>query len=588
MSASPSAAVLRACSALAALALVAAAAPPLMASPRGASLDTRLPPEIRPSPAVTLSDDSEVVAGGFLRAARATVGFEAGAAAADGSVEVSTPAGDLDGDQRPDVISLHAIPRTDFDPDLSLRYSHGYVFTLKARRGTTGAQVWTYTEKAAVLGAVPLDLGTEDGVLVVSYEINYTNGAVVYPYAFTMRLTALGSDGAVVWQEVLGGPMVHVNFVGAGGAALPLFRGLLDAVEGDADDVLVDSVEFFRSGGQGQHPVRLTATVLDGTDGLPASAASRVVTNADYYLEPFAIAAPDLDADGLDDCLFVIQRSVDAPAALTATRGSDGAELWTTAAVQFGGSVSIVPAGDATGDGTTDLIANTFAAPGTAGVHLLSGRTGSTLWSRSGGAGYLLGDADADGRADAGILTYVTDGEFIGVRLEAITGSGNVLHEETHRLHGIGGAQSLAGSVDFLGDVEPDGARDVAVHLGATFVDAPARALDVLASGATGRALRLLDRELPLGGVVTAGGHDLLRRSFPASGGVSLEVVDGLTGSQAWGSTVAEGLSVTEVVIAPANLSGDGADELLVNAMGAFGTRLFALASSDGSPRWTI
>jgi hypothetical protein len=515
--------------------------------------------------------------------------------ASDGSVELTTPAGDLDADQRSDLITVRYVPRTDFDPDLSLRYSRGYDVTVRGRKGVDGSQLWSYTEQAAALGAYPIRLASGNGVLVASYEINYPNLTAVYPKVFRLHLTALTGAGAVSWERTIAGPEVHVNFVGSTAAELPIFRGLLNAVQGPAQDVMVDTVQVVRRGGTpNAHPVQVQATVLDGATGIPASTATRQQVNADYYVQPFAMPGPDLDGDGLDDVVFVIQRGElnhaaipSSPAVISASKGSNGAELWSTQAAQFGGWVSVVSVGDATGDGKADLAVATYAAAGQPSVFLLSGNDGSAVWSREGWEVHAIGDANGDGRPDVGIVSYSTGDDLIRITLEAVTPGGQTLYTEAHELHGVTGANSLEGFVELVGDVQPDGAADWRLHLGANFNDGrPRRESVVLASGATGRSLRGLDRERVLRGSVSGQGDDLVRTTSPDGGGVELTVTNGSNGSAVWSAVVGEGSTVLDTVIATADLDADGRDEVLVNAFTSAGTTFAVLDGRDGSSLW--
>ena len=514
--------------------------------------------------------------------------------AADGSLELTTPAGDLDADQRPDLITIRYVPRSDFDPDLSLRYSRGYDVSVRGRRGIDGTQLWTYSEKAAALGAYPIKLASGNGVLIAAYEINYSNLSAVYPYVYSLHLTTLTGAGDVSWQRTIAGPSAHVNFVGSAGAALPILRGLLDAVTGPAQDVMVDTVQFVRNGRTNNHPVQIQATVFDGATGNPASTATREQANADYYLEPFAIPGPDLDGDGLDDVLFVIQRGAEYPAALTASpavisasKGSNGTELWNTQAAQFGGAVTVIPVGDATGDGKADLGVATYAPAGQPGVFLLSGADGSAVWSREGREVHAIGDASGDDKPDVGVVSYSVGDDLIRITLEGVPASGTATYTEAHELHGVSGASSLEGFVELVGDVQPDGASDWSLHLAANFNDGrPRRESDVLASGVTGHPLRGLDRERVLRGSITGQGDDLLRVTPHDGGGIEVTVTNGSNGNGVWNAVIGGGSPILDTLIAAVDLDADGRDEVVVNAFTSTGTMLAVLDGRDGSGLW--
>lgn len=538
-------------------------------------------------PALTAEGDTGARA--YLDAARDSL-TDLGApsmsqAAADGSIEYTTPAGSLDSTPGGDVITSRFVLRSDFDPDLSLRYYRGYDFTIRGRSGAGGQVLWTYADKAAYAYAMPMRQPTGDGVLVAAYEVNYVNGSVAYAWAYSLKLTALDRTGATVWTKTFAGPYSHVNFAGGGGAALPIFRGLFDAVAGPTDDILVDSVDSARSSRAGQHPVRVEASVLNGATGDLASRAFRTVNNADYYIEPFVIPVGDLDGDGLDDCLFVLQASVDAPAALSASKGSDGTELWSTGAVSFGGGIAIAGLGDATADGADDLAVSNFAAAPQPGVFLLSGRTGAVTWSGPGSGGYPIGDATGDGRPDMGLVEYVWDGSTVSARLAAVTGTGAVKYSETYSVADLEGAQSLSGLVEIAGDTNLDDADDLSLRLSGT-VDGVTRSLHVLVSGATGLAARELDGESVFGASTDADGTDFINVSPREGGGVTLTITDGRTGDERWVAPLAEGKDVQTTQLYPDDLDGDGRAELLANAMGSAGT-VFHLLSSDGSVIWT-
>ena len=516
--------------------------------------------------------------------------------AADGSYEATLPVGDLDRDALPDAVTLRAVPRADFDPDLSLRAYRGYTITLRGRKGTDGGQLWTYTEQAAALFFVPTHLGEQDGVLVVSYEVNYSNLSAAYPYVFTMHLTQLRGDGTTAWDQRIAGPLANVNFVGSTGAMLPTFRGFVDAVGDPSDDPLVEALHYVRNGRTDNKPVLLEAIVLDGSTGRPASHAAHAVPRADYYTLPFVIPAPDLDGDGSEDSLFVIPRGAAPPvsvppellqrAELSVSSGADGTTVWSTQAIDFGGAIAIVQLDDATGDGTPDLAVSSYAPAGQPGVFLVSGASGATVWSREGRETQLLGDVNGDGRADVGVISYHAFENHIAIRIEGVDAGGAVAYVEQHELHGIAGATGLEGSVGAVGDVDGDGALDLAFHLRATFAEAPAREADTLVSGANGRAMRALDREVSLGGTVSGLGADLLRVS-PRSQGVELTATRGATGDSVWATLIGQDRTITATTFAAADLDGDGRDELLVNAFGAEGTVLAVLGGRDGNTLWS-
>lgn len=492
------------------------------------------------------------------------------------------PAGDLDGDGRRDVLAFS------FDD------ATGRVI-LRGLRGTDGTVLWTRRELAGFFAfPMPARLGPDgrDGVLYFTLREIDTPVAFV----FRMRLLALAGDGATVWDRTLEGTLVLAPGL-AIGRDLPHFRGVLDAVPGAAQEVLVgreDTTYPFLVPIDRSEVMR--AHVLDGADGSVASESSMTTTGA--YPVPFA--GPDLSGDGLDDYLFLAESYAYGddgrrlPNALSAHRGTDGTELWRTVAPVTTGS-RLVVLGDATGDGVPDWALQPGERfDGVGALALLDGSSGALRWSVPEGWPRRLGDADGDGLADVGVQyrTYCCPGGRLDVTYAALDGTGAAVYTAAY---GVPWPEQAIVTATWtypdLGDLDGDGVTDAGHDLQLVDLDAERFYTERGAvSGRTGAKLWSGRVRAPLYTSVDGAGDDLASLIQLQDNTTRIIAQDGATGETLWDVVLPRRASAEE--LRAADLDGDGRAELVVQlTAGEAGDPRpsgAVLRAADGSILWSF
>jgi hypothetical protein len=490
------------------------------------------------------------------------------------------PAGDFDGDGLHDLLTT----RQSSGPD--------DIVTLRGVRGVDGTELWTRSEPFGSYSfAQPARLGPDgrDGVL-------YVNGTWIWPATFgvavityLLRLVAISGSGKTLWERTLSGT-VYSTLAGNIGDAIPFFGGVADAAPGPAQDVLVQ-LDSFTTYNVLDAPARYrtVANVLSGADGSDVSASSLEAIEHQPLLRPL----PDLDGDGLDDYLLSVYREhLEMPGLLHARRGTDGAELW-HAQERLAYDPPFTAAGDATGDGVTDLLVQpgvSFSERGESSYLLMDGATGRVLWRKAAGSPRPLGDVTGDGRADLGATTFGYDASSYTAGYTAFDHAGAPVYATEYRVAiPPQGWIVLSNRVwPSIGDVDGDGAPDAAHEFVLVDPDAEQFLTERGAvSGRTGAKLWSGHVLEPVFASVDGAGDDLVSVTSAADGtSVVVAARDGATGAPLWATTLA-GASGSNATHA-ADVDGDGRAEVVLNVSdraGRFG--IAVLRAVDGTVMWS-
>ncbi|HVF06884.1 MAG TPA: hypothetical protein VNA20_18750 [Frankiaceae bacterium] len=334
---------------------------------------------------------------------------------------ISTP--DLDGDRGDEVIDLRVTGSQAADG------SYTETTAFHVHRGRDGKRLWSRTLSGTGFAfPLPARVGAQGrpGVIVVSYDFELTNAAAAVGVSRTV-VTAYDARGKAVWSfssdgTGVGGP------VSGGGGATTYVVGLIDAVPGGPDEVLVSTIVSERQRATQAAYANVGTVVpaiLDGTTG-QARRLTPVAATSDAFATPIG----DIDGDRAED-VVVTGGAGPAESFALAQSSADGRVLWSARELPPAEAVypKVVP--DATGDGVADVLVETSddaAAPLAVKqdpyVTLLDGRTGAQRWRRVGAAGYSLGDADRRRGAEVAVAEAIVNNERLGVRLAAYDAAG--------------------------------------------------------------------------------------------------------------------------------------------------------------------
>jgi putative cell wall-binding protein len=331
----------------------------------------------------------------------------------------------------------------------------------------------------------------------------------------------------------------------------------------------------------------------------------------------------DLDGDGGDDVLEVAFEG--SGFVLTARRGTDGSAIWIAPQPDAVAGGLLQVAGDVDGDGRRDLLSTTVEVLSAGGSSectpdacrdefeesvrttstALDGASGTPLWSTTaegsvrqtfaedeggfrfttelrGQLGPLVpaGDVDGDGGADLiGLRTDLTTSES---REQASTGPAVTTTTQTSEVAGVSELDLLRGTtgqpvrgtsggphVALLAAPVPDVDGDAVADLLVTRL-APGRTTRTCTEVVVAEVSCEDDGTPPTAGVAVLGGADL---------------------AEVWG---ADGRPSTLSAGAPADLSGDGAVDVLVSELvfdesqGSARSSLTALDGASGEERWVV
>jgi len=264
------------------------------------------------------------------------------------SIAFASPAGDLNGDGRTDVMVNVLLAGMQ-----SVPYS-----SVTALDGSTGIEIWSRPQILAATFAYPIKDITGDGAsdfLVHIIGIDSLNGTVM-----TKIVQVDGADGTELSAKI---------FTGAVAIEYPAANF--------TDDDIQDSIAAAYALDESMQNITTTIAAIDGQGRTELW---------NRTIESFALAVPvqDLTGDERDE-LLVYKMSFEennTSNELAVLQGSDGKPLWKRS---FGDIPPFATAGpDLTGDGKKDLIVYMLGEFQGSDVLAIKGDDGKLLWSKAG------------------------------------------------------------------------------------------------------------------------------------------------------------------------------------------------------------
>ena len=486
----------------------------------------------------------------------------------------ATPAGDLDGDGHPDVLTAESIAERESAEAgiVSFRYR------VTARRGSEGGLLWELPLRADELHAARLGPQATHGALLVNGERTSTmGGGGSSSQGFGDRvelrglnLTAVDGEGAELWERVFdagvfAGVAVADEEEGRRQASVverfPTFGGLVQATPSAASDVLVSTLT------RRETPAGLTSSIdvsiVDGATGANAGSFTVQTEGTRSAVHP----AGDLDGDGLDDVLVLRDPT---EGGLTARRASDGAVIWSNPADIVPFEVSIRDLGDVTGDGISEI-----AVSGSGDVFdgspprvtVLDGAGGEVLLSTIAGAVSVAGVVDEEGTI--GIMTQrVIEEPERGVLYRLHSPEGETLLETVVPVPQVEGQSTSVQLTADAGDLDGDGVRDAGHRRVFSTQAAGTTSEGTMVSGATLTPLQGGDAGLPLHASLDGAGDELVRVARSAPGELTVTATDG-SGAAIWSRAVRAderyGRQGRISVAAAGDVDGDGIPDVLLS-----------------------
>jgi len=260
----------------------------------------------------------------------------------------ATPAGDLNGDGRTDVVVDVILAGTQFIP-----YS-----SVTALDGESGEEIWSRPQMLAATLAYPTMDTTGDNVtelLAHVFGIDSLNGTVA-----TKIIQIDGASGSDLGSRIFTGA-IALEYPGGNLTSDRTTDGLTVAYELNETSQNI-------------------TTVILATDG------SNHETIWKIALDGLALAVPieDLTGDGRDDLVMYLMNLTEdgISSEIGVVQGSSGKMLWRTPS---GRSLAIAMLGpDLTGDGRKDLIVYRLGESEDSEVAAIKGDDGTLLWSKKG------------------------------------------------------------------------------------------------------------------------------------------------------------------------------------------------------------
>ncbi|MBV9486776.1 MAG: hypothetical protein JO246_12040 [Frankiaceae bacterium] len=527
-------------------------------------------------------------AGGFSSVGGGGVGHAAasGRRLSQAALALPQPAGDLNGDSVGDVI------------DFRLGGNRHRFFNagVTARSGSTGQALWSRqilaTKNELSFPSAEPDLVGADsapGLILMTEVIPLPIHNGTYPTSLT--LTAIDGAGTRVWARTLVGQMKLTRH-GEQLTNFPVPSGDLNNLDQPGHNLLVDVINGTSNFRTGEDSGTDTPTVISAIDG---TSTALPTTTAEAGGIPEAFAMPDLDGDGLDDVAVA-----DAGAGtVTAERGDDGSAIWTSTGVAVGGGAQLAPIGDVVGDdGITDLqLANqTYSGHRfRSTISLIDGATGQGQWTHRGLCAYPIAAAGTPQQPAVGLVIGDKSGggsrsAMASVRLAARYADGSKAFTRdlsvTARQHKPARSGSFGLDLYPFGDVQPDGATDLAIRLRARIGHHKVHTQGIV-SGADG-ALIVERVGTPTSGSLQSGaGDDQVALSRTAHG-LRLSAYDAASGSRLYTRHVADtGPGVLPTAAYGLRVTGHACSDLAVSGISR-STQLVGLFDGAGDPLWTI
>jgi hypothetical protein len=473
----------------------------------------------------------------------AMASFEASARAGAGMITTTTAGAD-DVQPVPAAFSLFAAPLISAGHltgsgrrvvlEARLNASAGdFRMSMIARDSRTGRSLWARQGPRADQEVLPLALSpvgkpAKPGLLMLQLSVTPLSK---HSFSETETIAAWsGKTGKTVWTSA---PLTGTATVSSKSFSLSHAPGLPDvfrALPGRALDALIASSTFTeRVDSPSPSPATTSAVLIDGTDGASTTPYGTLSSDLD---PPNLLAVNDLDGDGLGDVLAIIPGD---PGSIAAERGDTGTEIWSHGAL-IDDVFEATQVGRLTGGRIGDLVIQGDD------LTLIRGRDGKVLWTRRPFAQpFALGRV---GRHHVPALALVEAMSLAGgsstganfdtdaVTIRAVTASNRVVWKQrvAATIHPRGSDESGSDSTgsETIGDVQPDGALDFAVHVSVRSAHKHAAKSGVV-DGRTGRFRSGPVGAAAAGSLVRGRGSDLLRKKATADG-IELSGYDGATG----------------------------------------------------------
>jgi hypothetical protein len=469
-----------------------------------------------------------------------------------------------------------------------------FVVGLTARNARTGRALWARRVGSATHIVLPLAL---------SWLGNQTRGLLVADLSFTVTSPQSNSFSATIeaWSGKTGKTLwsstpVTGSMVTAGGVTtftnVPNFPGAFQALPGRPLDGLIPVESATTKASDpvlGDGPGSTTAVLVSGTNGASTSPYPTVTSATG---SPLLQPVPDLDRDGLADVVAVVPGR---RGAITALRGTDGAQIWSnnlTVGKFFNPMFSV---GRLSGGKVPDLVLDAR------GLTLLRGRDGKVLWSRHFAEQVVAlgpvrpGHAAAlaiVGESESGSLSPTGKGRLASkVDIRAVTAANRVVWRrpvratihftKSHQIGGSSGAEAAA-----IGDVQPDGTVDFAVRVHVTSGHKHATTTGVV-SGRTGSFRPGVFGSATAGSLVRGRGTDLLHVARSATG-IVLSGYDGNTLAPLMRTLIRTSGEPRRPFALGLRATGHRCGD--IEAAGGVGhdRRLVALVAASGAPIWSL
>jgi len=388
--------------------------------------------------------------------------------------------GDFDGDGGGDIADMRV--HEEFD-DTTGDYS--VTVRVEAHRGRDGWSLWTVALPGVFPVMFPARLANgRAGMVVFSDDSVGTDALVAAGGVGDALVSAYDGAGKQMWSHTV--PLAGVYTL-TGGSGTGMYLGDVgDLNPGGGDDTLV---EEFAGAGAGD-PVtgeagvsagRVQVRVLDGATGTARDLGAPFVS--DDILFPTIVG--DVSGDRRPDVAVVV--GTPDGRTLRTIRSSDGAEVWASAIGS--GEPYVLRLPDMSGDDRAEVGLYQWSdADGTETFAVFDGASGKLLWRQESGDVVPLGDIDGRRGTEIAILRRAPgSGSSVGVRATAVTASGKTVWSTTRTVSTSGLTEPrVSHSLGDVGDVQPDGVRDLGYLVTALPLGAAGRRDEGTIDGRTG------------------------------------------------------------------------------------------------------